>query len=170
MFWVDGSSDWSASITLDRRLLDVVFSLQFLLKQEHVLLVGPSGVGKSFLAQAMGYAAIRAGYTVRFVHADDFFRSMAQARVDNSVDRTFRTFLAPDLLIVDDLGLHRLTGQQSADLYELIINRHRVSSFVITSNRAVEENCCGHFSDWVVGLSSERRSADINSNQSMSPQ
>ena len=58
--------DWSASITLDRRLLDVVFSLQFLLKHVHVLLVGPAGVGKSFLAQALGYAAIRAGYTVRY--------------------------------------------------------------------------------------------------------
>ena len=46
--------DWSASITLGRRLLDAVFSLQFLLKHEHVLLVGPSGVGKSFLAQALG--------------------------------------------------------------------------------------------------------------------
>ena len=67
--------DWSASITLDRRLLDAVFSLQFLLKHEHMLLVGPAGVGKSFLAQALGYAAIRAGYTVRFVHADFFFRS-----------------------------------------------------------------------------------------------
>ena len=64
---------------------------------------------------------------------------MAQARVDNSVDRAFRSFLTPDLLIVDDLGLHRLTAQQSADLYELILNRHRVSSFIITSNRAVEE-------------------------------
>ena len=64
---------------------------------------------------------------------------MNQARVDNSVDRAFRSFLAPDLLILDDLGLHRLAGQESADLYELIINRHRVSCFVITSNRAVEE-------------------------------
>ena len=64
---------------------------------------------------------------------------MTQARVDNSVDRTFRSFLSPDLLILDDLGLHRLTAQQSADLYELIIGRHRVSSFIITSNRAVEE-------------------------------
>ncbi len=63
----------------------------------------------------------------------------AQARVDNSVDRTFRSFLTPDLLILDDLGLHRLTAQQSADLYELILNRHRASSFVITSNRAVDE-------------------------------
>ena len=95
----------------------------------------PAGVGKSFLAQALGYTAIRAGHTVRFIHADDFFKAMTQARVDNSVERTFRSFLSPDLLILDDLGLHRLTAQQSADLYELIISRHRVSSFVITSNR-----------------------------------
>ena len=131
--------DWSASITLDRRLLDAVCSLEFLDKREHVLLVGPAGVGKSFLAQALGYSAVRAGHAVRFIHADGFFRAMAQARVDNSVDRTFRSFLTPDLLILDDLGLHGLTAQQSADLYELILNRHRASSFVITSNRAVDE-------------------------------
>ena len=95
-------------------------------------------MGKSFLAQALGYSAFRAGHTVRFTHADDFFKTMVRARVDNSVDRTFRSFLAPDLLILDDLGLHRLTAQQSADLYELILNRQRVSSFIITSNRAVE--------------------------------
>ena len=53
--------DWSASITLDRRLLDAAFSLQFLDRNEHVLLVGPVGVGKSFIAQALGYAAVRAG-------------------------------------------------------------------------------------------------------------
>ena len=52
--------DWSASITLDRRLLDAAFSLEFLARREHVLLVGPAGVGKSFLAQALGYAAVRA--------------------------------------------------------------------------------------------------------------
>ena len=111
--------DWSASIILDRRLLDAAFSLEFLAKHEHVLLAGPAGVGKSFLAQALGYSAVRAGHTVRFIHADHFFKAMAQARVDNSVDRTFRSFLALDLLILDDLGLHRFTAQQSADLYEL---------------------------------------------------
>ena len=52
--------DWSASITLDRRLLDAVFSLEFLAKHEHVLLVGPAGVGKSFMAPALGFTAIRA--------------------------------------------------------------------------------------------------------------
>ena len=87
--------------------MDAVISLEFLAKHEHVLLVGPAGVGKSFLAQAFGYAAIRAGHTVRFIHGDDYFRTMTQARVDNSLERIFRTFLGPDLLIIDDLGLHR---------------------------------------------------------------
>ena len=73
--------DWTASIALDRRLLDAVFSLEFLDKHEHVLLVGPAGVGKSFMAQALGYSAVRAGHTVRFSHADDFFKAMSQARV-----------------------------------------------------------------------------------------
>ena len=144
--------DWSASITLDRRLLDAAFSLEFLAKHEHVLLVGPAGVGKSFLAQALGYATVRAGHTVRFIHADDFFKTMAQARVD-TVERTFRSFLSPDLLIIDDLGLHRFTAQQSADIYELILNRHRVSSFVITSNRAVDE-WLGLFEDPILGAPS----------------
>ena len=67
---------------------------------------------------------------------------MNLARVDNSVDRTFRSFrsfLSPDLLILDALGRHRLTAKQSADLYELISSRQRVSSLVITSDRTVEE-------------------------------
>ena len=153
--------DWSAAITLDRRLLDAVLSLEFLVRREHVLLVGPAGVGKTFLAQALGHAAIRAGYTVRFAHADVFFRTMAQARVDNSVDRTFRSFLSPDLLILDDLGLHRFTAQQSADFHELILNRHRTSSFIITSNRAVDE-WLSLFDDPILGNSALDRLANAS--------
>ena len=153
--------DWSAAITLDRRLLDAVFSMEFLIKHEHVLLVGPAGVGKSFLAQALGFTAVRSGYTVRFIHSDDFFRAMSQARADNSLERTFRSFLTPDLLILDDLGLHRLTAQQSADLYELILNRHRGSSFIITSNRAVDE-WLSLFDDPILGNSALDRLANAS--------
>ena len=153
--------DWSASVTLDRRLLDAAFSLQFLARNEHVLLVGPVGVGKSFIAQALGYAAIRAGHTVRFLRADGFFRAMAQARVDHSTDKTFRSFLAPDLLVLDDLGLHRMTQQQSIDLYELVIARHRTASFVITSNRAVDE-WLGLFDDSILGNSALDRLANAS--------
>ena len=113
------------------------------------------------MAQALGYAAIRAGYTVRFVNADNFFRAMSQARVDNFVDRTFRSCLSPDLLILDYLGLHRLTGQQSQDLYQLIISRHRVSSFVITSNWAPEE-WLSLFDDPILGNSALDRLANAS--------
>ena len=86
---------------------------------------------------------------------------MVRARVNNSVDRTFRSFLAPDLLILDDLGLHRLTAQQSADLYELILNRHRASSFIITSNRAVDE-WLSIFEDPILGNSALDRLANAS--------
>jgi DNA replication protein DnaC len=131
--------DWTAPVTLDRRQLQALFTLQFLARKEHVLLVGPVGVGKTFLAQALGTAAVRAGHSVLFVRADTMLRELNQARADHTLEKTFRRYLTPELLIVDDFGLHRLSAQQSADLYELVIERHRRASFVFTSNRGVDE-------------------------------
>lgn len=153
--------DWTAQVTLDRRLLDAVFSLEFMSRHEHVLLVGPVGVGKSFLAQALGFAAVRAGHNVRFIRADDLFKSLAQSRVDHTLEKTFRSFLGPDLLILDDLGLHRLNAQQSTDLYELVIGRHRRASLAITSNRAVDE-WLGLFDDPILGNSALDRLANAS--------
>ena len=153
--------DWTASITANRRLLDAVFSLDFLNRHEHVLFVGPVGVGKSFLSQAIGYAAVRAGHSVRFIRADAFFRTLAQSRVDHTLEKTFRSFISPDLLILDDFGLQKLTPQQSTDLYELIIARHRQSSLVVTSNRAVEE-WLGLFDDPILGNSALDRLANTS--------
>ena len=118
-------------------------------------------MGKSFLAQALGYAAVKSGHSVRFVRADRFFGDMARARLDASLERTFRSYLAPDLLILDDMGLQRLNQQQSIDLYELVIARHRASSFVITSNRAVEE-WLALFADPVLGNSALDRLANAS--------
>ncbi len=72
-----------------------------------------------------------------------------------------RSFLAPDLLVLDDFGLQKLSGQQSTDLYELIIARHRKSSFVITSNRAVEE-WLGLFDDPILANSALDRLANAS--------
>lgn len=153
--------DWSAAITIDRRLLNAAFTLEFIHRHEHVLFLGPVGVGKSFLAQALGYAAVRAGYSVRFIRADDLFRTLAQARVDHTLEKAFRSFMSPDLLILDDFGLQRLTSQQSIDLYELIIAKHRRASFVITSNRTVDE-WLSLFDDPVLGNSALDRLANAS--------
>jgi DNA replication protein DnaC len=153
--------DWTAGVTLDRRLVDAAFSLDFLGRHEHVIFVGPVGVGKSFLAQALGYATVRAGHSVRFTRADAFFKSLAQSRVDHTLEKAFRSYLTPDLLILDDFGLQKLNAQQSTDLYELIIARHRQSSFAITSNRAVEE-WLGLFDDSILGNSALDRLANAS--------
>jgi DNA replication protein DnaC len=153
--------DWTAEIRMDRKLLDAAFSLDFIARHEHVILIGPFGVGKSFLAQALGYAAVRAGNSARFIRADDLLRTLAQARVDHSLEKTFRSFLSPDLLILDDFGLQRMSAQQSTDMYELIIGRHRRSSFVITSNRTVDE-WLGLFDDAILGNSALDRLANAS--------
>lgn len=150
--------DWSAPIQVDRRQLQAIFSLDFLARHQHVLFVGPVGVGKTFLAQAIGAAAARAGHSVLFTRADRLFKDLAQARVDHSYDRAFRRYLTPDLLVVDDFGLQRLSAQQSSDLYELIIERHRRASFVFTSNRGVDE-WLGLFDDAILGNSALDRLA-----------
>jgi DNA replication protein DnaC len=150
--------DWSSPTQVDKRQLQAVFSLQFLTQKEHVLFVGPVGVGKTFLAQALGTAAVRAGHSVLFIRADNLLRELNQARADHTFEKAFRRFLAPELLVVDDFGLHRLTAQQSSDLYDLIIERHRRSSFIFTSNRSVDE-WLGLFDDPILGNSALDRLA-----------
>ena len=81
------------------------------------------------LAQCLGAAAVRAGQSVLFMRADALLGELGQARADHTFEKVFRRYLAPDLLILDDFGLRRLNAQQSNDLYELIIERHRRGSF-----------------------------------------
>jgi DNA replication protein DnaC len=151
--------DWSASIQVDRRQLQALFTLEFLARKEHVALIGPVGVGKTMLAQCLGSAAVRAGHSVVFTRADALFRELLQARADHTLDKTFRRFIAPELLVIDDFGLQRLTAQQSQDLYELVIERHRRSSFIVTSNRGVDE-WLALFEDPILGNSALDRLAN----------
>jgi len=116
------------------------------------------GVGKTFLAQALGAAAVRAGHSVLFRRADVLLKDLGQARADHTFEPTFRRYLVPELLIVDDFGLRRLSAQQSQDLYELIIERHRHSSLIVTSNRTVDE-WLGLFDDPILGNSALDRLA-----------
>jgi DNA replication protein DnaC len=101
--------------------------------------VGSVGVGKSFLAQALGHAACRANYRVLFTKADLLLKTLARSRADNSFDRELRAFINPDLLVVDDFALKKLSSQATSDFYDLLIERHTRSSTIITSNRGVEE-------------------------------
>jgi DNA replication protein DnaC len=104
-----------------------------------VLLVGPTGVGKSHLSQAIGHRACRAGYTALYVSANDLFKQLRAGRADASYDRRMLRFTTVDLLVIDDLGLRVLAGEEPMDLYEVIRARHERASTILTSNRAVTE-------------------------------
>jgi DNA replication protein DnaC len=73
------------------------------------------------------------------IRSDSLLKTMHQSRADHTTERVLRSFLTPALLVIDDFGLKRLTAQQSSDLYEIIIERHKRSSTIITSNRAIDE-------------------------------
>jgi DNA replication protein DnaC len=131
--------DWSARITIDRERVTDLFGLAFLHRHEDVIFQGPTGVGKTYLASALAHAAIRAGHRVLSIRSDTLLKTMHQSRADHSTERVIRSFLTPALLVIDDFGLKRLTAQQSSDLYEIIIERHKRASTIITSNRAIDE-------------------------------
>ena len=131
--------DWSAQIRVDKSRLMELFGLHFIERHENITFSGPVGVGKTYLAQALGHAACRTGYRVLFVRADALVKALASSRADNSYDRELRRFISPDLLVIDDFGLRKLSGQGCSDFYDLILERHTRSSTIITSNRAIDE-------------------------------
>lgn len=131
--------DWDSAVTFDKNRIRDLFGLSFIDRKEDVLFLGPVGVGKTFLASALGHAACRSGRSVLFIRADKMLQELKQARADMSQEKVIRRLLAPDLLIIDDFGLRRLEPEQSINIYEIIIGRHRRTSTIVTSNRAVEE-------------------------------
>jgi len=131
--------DWTARITIDRERVTDLFGLAFLHQHEDIIFQGPTGVGKTYLASALAHASIRAGHRVLSIRSDTLLKTMHQARADHSTERALRSYLTPSLLLIDDFGLKRLTSQQSSDLYEIIIERHKRSSTIITSNRGIDE-------------------------------
>lgn len=131
--------DPTAKVTFDRTLLNELASLRFLDAHAHVAIVGPVGVGKTFLAHALGHMACRRGATVLAVRTDQLLKTLKHARLDNSYEAELRKVIAVDLLVLDDFAIDALDATESRDLYEILIERYRVGSIVVTSNRGPDE-------------------------------
>jgi DNA replication protein DnaC len=127
--------DDSAAVTYDWATWTELCSLRFIDGGHNVVIMGPVGVGKTFLASALGHAAIRRRYSVHFERCDRMLRRLRASRLDNSHDAEVRKLLRVDLLIVDDFALQPLDAADTADVYELIVERHRSAATVVTSNR-----------------------------------
>ena len=131
--------DPTAKVTFDRALLNELTTLRFLEAHVHVTIVGPVGVGKTFLAHALGHIACRRGYSVFAVRTDHMLKTLQHARLDHTYEAEVRKLLAVDLLILDDFALDALDATESRDLYEVLTERHRAGSIIVTSNRGPDE-------------------------------
>ena len=131
--------DTSTKVTYDRQLWTELTSLRFVLDSYNVLIMGPVGVGKTFLANALGHAATRRRYSVHLERADKLFKRLKAARLDHTYDDEMRKLHRVELLILDDLALHPLDATQTNDFYQLIVERHQQASTIVTSNREPPE-------------------------------
>lgn len=131
--------DPTAKVTFDRALLNELTTLRFLEAHAHVTIVGPVGVGKTFLAHALGHIACRRGYSVFAARTDYMLKTLKHARLDHTYEAEVRKLLAIDLLILDDFALDALDPTESRDLYEVLTERHRAGSIIVTSNRGPDE-------------------------------
>jgi len=100
--------DDSAAVSYDRAIFDELVSLRFVEAAYNVLILGPVGVGKTFLATALGHVAVRRRYSVHFERADQLFKRLKASRLDNSHDAEMRKLLRVDLLLLDDFCLQPL--------------------------------------------------------------
>jgi DNA replication protein DnaC len=127
--------DFAFNPTLNRQQLLALATGDYIREKRNVILCGPTGVGKSHLSQALGQEACRRGFDVLFINAYKMLQYLNGGRADGSLDRRLKTFLRPDLLILDDFGLKPLQAPGPSDLYDVISERYEKGSLLLTSNR-----------------------------------
>lgn len=127
--------DKTAKVAFDRRVLQELISLRFVEAFRNVVVLGPVGVGKTFIANALGHAACRSGFRVRMLRGDALLRKLRESRLDNSRELLMTELTTVDLLIIDDFALEPMTRDESRDVYQLFIERTGRAATIVTSNR-----------------------------------
>jgi DNA replication protein DnaC len=131
--------DFGFNPTINRTQIYELATCQFVRQHRDVLLVGPPGVGKSHLAQAIGLEALKAGFVVLYRSIFDLVRELLSQETLSAEARLLNKYLKPELLIIDDMGLKVLPPKSGEILLEIIMRRYENRSTLMTSNRPIEE-------------------------------
>ncbi len=131
--------DFSFNPSINRQQILHLASGDYIRHKQNVLICGPSGVGKSHLAQALAHEACRQGYDVLWINTHKMLQHLHGGRADGSFERRLALYVRPDLLILDDFGLKPLVSPGPEDLYDIIAERYERGSLMLTSNRAPAE-------------------------------
>lgn len=131
--------DFSFNPDIPRARISQLATCQWIRDARDVLLIGPPGVGKSHLAQALGLEAIRVGLSVYYRSIFDLVRDLRAEVGAAEENRLLARYLKPELLIIDDMGLKDLPAKSGEILLEIILRRHETRSTLMTSNRPIED-------------------------------
>lgn len=131
--------DFAFNPTINRQQVLDLATCSFIRQKRNVLICGPTGVGKTHLAQALTHEACRQGFTALFVNTYRMLQHINGGRADGTLAKRFQTYLRPDLLVLDDFGLKPLHPPAPEDFYDVINERYERGSILLTSNRALEE-------------------------------
>src|SRR5467141_109908 len=131
--------DWSFNPSVHKKEIYDLATCKFIREAKDVLFLGPPGVGKTHLVQAIGYEAIRQNFLVLYRSIFDLVRDFLKDEAFNQQDKTLRKYLKPDLVIIDDMGLKQLPKHSGEYLLEVIMRRYENRSTIMTSNRPLEE-------------------------------
>ena len=131
--------DWSFNTSIKKKQIYDLATCKFIRKAGDLLLVGPPGVGKSFLVQAIGRQAIKLGHTVFYRSIFDVVREFLKDEAFAGEDKILARYLKPDLLVIDDMGMKQLPKRSGEFLFEVIMRRHELRSTIMTSNRPIED-------------------------------
>jgi DNA replication protein DnaC len=131
--------DFGFNPGVNRAQIYELAACHFVRQHRDVLFVGPPGVGKSHLAQAIGMEAIKAGFVVLYRSIFDLVRELLAQDTQAGESRLLNKYLKPDLLIIDDMGLKILPAKGGEILLEIIMRRYENRSTIMTSNRPIED-------------------------------
>jgi DNA replication protein DnaC len=131
--------DWNWPTAIDRVAFEALMTLEFLKDATNALLVGPNGVGKSTLARNLAHEAVINGHTVLFTSAGQLFGELASLDSDSALRRRLRHYVAPTLLLIDEVGYLSYSNRHADLMFELISRRYEQKSTVVTTNRAFAE-------------------------------
>jgi DNA replication protein DnaC len=123
---------------IDKAVMMNLFSCDWIKKHQNVIISGPTGVGKTFLACALAHKACRQGYRTFYIRTPKLFYHLAIAKADGSYPKTMKKLFKTQLLVLDDFGLAPLTDLERRDLLEVIEDRNGSSSTLITSQLPIE--------------------------------
>lgn len=131
--------DWQWPTKIDSQAIHALMQLGFLSDASNIILIGSNGVGKSTLAQNLGYQAVMQGHTVLFTTAANMLNDLAALDGDNALRRRLKHYARPALLVIDEIGYLSYSNRHADLLFEIINRRYEQSSTIVTTNRPFGE-------------------------------